>query len=51
MVMRMMGTPISAEMISVSAEFKAGKRRIIEFFIYPLIKFLYLKKWVADLKS
>ena len=32
-------TPISAGM-SVSAEVKVGKRRIIEFFIYPLIKYL-----------
>jgi hemolysin D len=26
--------------LSVSAEVKVGKRRIIEFFIYPLIKYL-----------
>jgi len=26
--------------ISVTAEIKVGKRRIIEFFIYPLIKYL-----------
>ncbi len=32
-------TPISAGM-SVTAEVKVGKRRIIEFFIYPLIKYL-----------
>ena len=32
-------TPISAGM-SVTSEFKVGKRRIIEFFIYPLIKYL-----------
>ncbi|MCF6268030.1 MAG: HlyD family type I secretion periplasmic adaptor subunit [Desulfuromusa sp.] len=32
-------TPISAGM-SVIAEVKVGKRRIIEFFIYPLIKYL-----------
>ena len=32
-------TPISTGM-SVSAEIKVGKRRIIEFFIYPLIKYL-----------
>lgn len=31
--------PISAGM-SVTAEVKVGKRRIIEFFIYPLIKYL-----------
>jgi hemolysin D len=32
-------TPISAGM-SVTAEVKVGKRRMIEFFIYPLIKYL-----------
>lgn len=32
-------TPITTGM-SVSAEIKVGKRRIIEFFIYPLIKYL-----------
>lgn len=32
-------TPLSAGM-SVSAEVKVGQRRIIEFFIYPLIKYL-----------
>jgi len=32
-------TPIVAGM-SVSAEVKVGKRRIIEFFLYPLIKYL-----------
>ena len=32
-------TPITAGM-SVTAEVKVGKRRIIEFFIYPLIKYL-----------
>ncbi len=32
-------TPISAGM-SVTAEIKVGRRRIIEFFIYPLIKYL-----------
>lgn len=32
-------TPISAGM-SVTAEVKVGKRRIIEFFTYPLIKYL-----------
>lgn len=32
-------TPITAGM-SVSTEVKVGKRRIIEFFIYPLIKYL-----------
>lgn len=32
-------TPISTGM-SVTAEIKVGKRRIIEFFIYPLIKYL-----------
>ena len=32
-------TPISAGM-SVTAEVKVGKRRIIEFFLYPLIKYL-----------
>ena len=32
-------TPITAGM-SVAAEVKVGKRRIIEFFIYPLIKYL-----------
>ncbi len=32
-------TPIVAGM-SVAAEIKVGKRRIIEFFIYPLIKYL-----------
>ncbi len=26
--------------MSVTAEIKVGKRRIIEFFIYPLIKYL-----------
>ena len=31
-------TPISAGM-SLSAEIKVGKRRIIEFFIYPMIKY------------
>lgn len=32
-------TPISSGM-SLTAEIKVGKRRIIEFFIYPLIKYL-----------
>ena len=32
-------TPITAGM-SVASEIKVGKRRIIEFFIYPLIKYL-----------
>ena len=32
-------TPITTGM-SVTAEIKVGKRRIIEFFIYPLIKYL-----------
>ena len=32
-------TPISAGM-SVTSEVKIGKRRIVEFFIYPLIKYL-----------
>lgn len=32
-------TPISAGM-SVTSEVKVGKRRIIEFFLYPLIKYL-----------
>ncbi len=32
-------TPISAGM-SVTTEVKVGKRRIIEFFLYPLIKYL-----------
>jgi hemolysin D len=32
-------TPVSTGM-SVSAEIKVGKRRIIEFFVYPLIKYL-----------
>jgi hemolysin D len=32
-------TPVAAGM-SVTAEIKVGKRRIIEFFIYPLIKYL-----------
>ncbi len=32
-------TPISAGM-SVTAEVKVGKRRIIEFFLYPLIRYL-----------
>jgi hemolysin D len=26
--------------MSVNAEFKVGKRRVIEFFIYPMIKYL-----------
>jgi len=32
-------TPIATGM-SVTAEIKVGKRRIIAFFIYPLIKYL-----------
>lgn len=32
-------TPVSAGM-GVTAEIKVGKRRIIEFFIYPLIKYM-----------
>jgi hemolysin D len=32
-------TPIASGM-SLTAEIKVGKRRIIEFFIYPLIKYL-----------
>jgi len=32
-------TPITTGM-SVTAEIKVGKRRVIEFFIYPLIKYL-----------
>jgi len=31
--------PITSGM-SLTAEIKVGKRRIIEFFIYPLIKYL-----------
>lgn len=31
-------TPITTGM-SLSAEIKVGKRRIIEFFIYPMIKY------------
>jgi hemolysin D len=32
-------TPVTTGM-SVTAEIKVGKRRVIEFFIYPLIKYL-----------
>jgi hemolysin D len=32
-------TPISSGM-SLAAEIKVGKRRIIEFFVYPIIKYL-----------
>jgi len=32
-------TPIATGM-SATAEIKVGRRRIIEFFIYPLIKYL-----------